>query len=148
MRRRRRPIRRQHPVVNVGNALEAHRAAKLPVAIAVNISAVAMLVCGMWSDPQPNPAVLFLRSVLLIGIGAATCYALWSFWLFIRPRLLIRRQQAAERQRREQSKPRPADRLIKHLRRGEVPYLSDDGEILFEKKPKHTSQSQEHGRKL
>jgi hypothetical protein len=110
------------------------------VVTAITVIQVAELVSSFFSDPKLVLRVLCLRNVLVAGAGAAICYALWTFWLFVRPRILARQQRAARRQRFERNRQIPADELAKHLKRGEIPYLIDDGEILFENKPQYTSQ--------
>jgi hypothetical protein len=71
--------------------------------------------------------------------------ALYAYRLFAAPQVNVwwRHYMERRQQQLEQAARYHTDKMTRHLDRGEVPHLTDDGEIVFEKTPKHTSESPE-----
>jgi hypothetical protein len=77
-------------------------------------------------------------------IACVICVAVATFWaykVFAVPRILVwwRRRQ----RRLERANQQPFDVMTRHLEHGEIPHLTDDGEIAFEKRLKHVPSSRD-----
>jgi hypothetical protein len=101
---------------------------------------LAVIVLGT-VGPRLIPSIS-TNTILGVGVIAA---ALYAYRLFAAAPVNVwwRHRMERRRQQLEQAARYHTDKITRHLEHGEVPHLTDDGEIVFEKAPKHTSQSPE-----